>query len=139
MKIEIKETKTHNVVEMRVVAKVRYWEDAEVNGQEDNNGALIPCRDGETWCPIINIDTGQITNWQKGVVADIHYKVCDQCSFSLIDKSGEAVYYQEGDYVPNVLCPKDSGYGDYIIMDVDAEGFIQDWDADSILEIFGED
>jgi len=28
------------------------------------------------------------------------------------------------------MCPKDSGYGDYIIMDIDKNGFIQNWSAD---------
>ncbi|MBF1490742.1 MAG: hypothetical protein HXN77_09620, partial [Prevotella pallens] len=30
-------------------------------------------------------------------------------------------------YVPEVLCPKGEGYGDYIIMTVDKDGFIKDW------------
>lgn len=31
-------------------------------------------------------------------------------------------------YVPEFLCPNENGYGDYAIFDVDADGFIKDWD-----------
>lgn len=64
MKVEIKTTKETLLVD----AGVRYWEDASVNGIEDEKG-LIPCRDGERWKPIIDIESGVITNWTKGVVA----------------------------------------------------------------------
>lgn len=33
-------------------------------------------------------------------------------------------------YVRNMLSPKENGYGDYIIMDVDANGQIADWKVD---------
>jgi hypothetical protein len=31
------------------------------------------------------------------------------------------------DYVPKMLSPKEEGWGDYIIMDIDTDGQIQDW------------
>ena len=33
-------------------------------------------------------------------------------------------------YVPDTLCPKEKGYGDYIVMDIDENGMIEDWDFD---------
>ena len=30
--------------------------------------------------------------------------------------------------MPSTLSPKEPGYGDYIIMDIDENGIIQDWD-----------
>ena len=112
-----------------VNASVRYWEDSEVNGVEDTvNGDNIPCKNGDTWNPCIEIDTGIITNWKQGVKAEIHYKVCDGCAWSLKDKEGEVVLYEMDGYVPKTLCPKEAGYGDYIIMDVDENGQIADWE-----------
>jgi len=33
----------------------------------------------------------------------------------------------ENDYVPEIMCPKENGYGDYIIMIVDENGKIENW------------
>ena len=30
-------------------------------------------------------------------------------------------------YVIDMMCPKENGDGDYVIMDIDSNGFIQDW------------
>jgi hypothetical protein len=92
-------------------------------------GDLIPCRDGDDWKPIINIETGQIINWQQGKTADIHYKVCDDGDYHLKDEKDEEVIQAEG-YVPKILCPEENGYGDYIIMKVDENGFIKNWKFD---------
>lgn len=110
-----------------VKAKVRYWEDADVNGVSDENGDLIPCRIGDIWQPIIDIDTGIIQNWVQGTKAEIHYKVCDCCAWQILDANGNIVIKQGDGYVPDTLCPKESGYGDYIIMDIDENGKIDGW------------
>lgn len=124
--------KTEKTVAVRyLLAKcgVRYWEDASVDGVEDADGSLIPCRDGDYWCPLIDLETGKIENWRQGVAAEIHYKVCDDGEYALIDEAKECVKTVDG-YVPSMLSPKDNGYGDYVIMDVDAEGLIQKWKVD---------
>ena len=35
-------------------------------------------------------------------------------------------------YAPEFMCPKDRGYGDYIIMDIDENDYIQDWDREAV-------
>lgn len=112
---------------LKVVAGVRYWEDATVNGVEDEEGVLIPCRDGNAWCPVIDVDAGVITNWTQGVKADVHYKVCDSGSYYLLDEAGAVVLSIEDGYVPKMMCPKENGFGDYIIMDIDETGKIANW------------
>lgn len=111
---------------LHVKAGVRYWEDATVDGVEDENGMLIPCRDEEHWLPVIDIDSGKITNWEQGKIADIHYKVCDDLVCAILDENKEELLSFEG-YVPKTLSPKGSGYGDYIKMYIDSNGFIQNW------------
>ena len=128
MEATIKVEKTVQLTTLEVFANVRYWEDATINGVRDENEDLTPCKKGDLWCPIIEIDSGQITNWVKGTVADIHFKVCDQCAWGIKDENGQVLLKSEGDYVPGSLSPKENGYGDYIIMDIDADGFIKDWD-----------
>ena len=123
---------------LRVTAGVRYWEDAKINGEEfdeDYDGELIPCKNGDSWCPVIDIDTGRIANWTQGVTADIHFTVCDAGVYEVIDQYGTIVHTKDG-YVPSVMCPKEEGYGDYIIMDVDENGIIQNWKPEDILEMF---
>ena len=133
MKVTVKIEKEVELKTLVVKAGVRYYEDATVNGVEDTEGDLIPCKQGELWCPIIDIDSGVITNWKQGVKAEVHYKVCDAGSYYLQDSEGNTVLSIEQDYVPKMMCPKESGYGDYIIMDIDENGkianFIQTLDG----------
>ncbi len=111
-----------------VKAGVRYWEDARVNGQEDTEGTLIPHRVRGDWCPIIDLDTGKIRNWPQGTSASIHYKVCDAGQYWIGDDAGNKMLKWQGDYVPDdFLCVGDCGYGDYIILNVGADGVIAGW------------
>ena len=128
MKVKIKKEVEVEIKTLHVRAGVRYWEDATVDGIEDNDGKLIPCRvaDEDDWFPVIEIETGKIINWKQGVTANIHYKVCDDGDYYLLDENDEEVVHLNG-YVPKTLCPEENGYGDYIIMKVDAEGLINNW------------
>ena len=132
MKVNVKINTEVELKTLLAKVDVRYWEDATVNGMDDELGDLIPCRDGDLWCPIIDINTGVITNWKQGVVAEIHYKVCDGGNYYLQDKSGNTVLKLEDNYVPSILCPKGEGYGDYIIMDVEENGQIVGFDNSDI-------
>lgn len=115
---------------LHVAALVRYWEDGEVSGVEDTEGELIPCREGELWKPIIDLDTGVILNWEKGKSAKVHYKVCDCGSYYIKDANDETILSMEQEYVPAMLCPIEPGYGDYIIMEINEEGKIKGWVPD---------
>lgn len=114
-----------------VKAHVRYWEDSTINGIEDTeNGENIPCKQGEMWCPNIDITTGMIQNWEIGKTASIHYKVVDCCGWELLDEKNSVISSQEDGYVPRTLCPAENGYGDYIIMNIDEKGQIEKWRFD---------
>lgn len=126
MKATITIEKKVDVKTVLVKAHVRYWEDATINGIIDTKGVLTPCRHGDLWCPEIDIDTGVITNWTKGVTADIHFKVCDSGSYYVKDSEGNVVLSREDEYVPNSLIPGE--YGDYIIMTIDENGKIAEWE-----------
>lgn len=118
---------------IEVEAGVRYWEDATVNGIEDEDGSRIPCRNGDAWCPTIELATGKVLGWPDGVAADIHYKVCDDGRYWLLDAEGNRVATRDG-YVPgDFLCHGDSGYGDYIIMTVGGDGQIADYSQPEIV------
>lgn len=108
---------------------VRYWEDAEINGVADEDGTLTPLREGNDWAPLIELATGKVVGWPEGTTASIHFKVCDAGRYSLLDSALNPVLVLDG-YVPRIMCPKESGYGDYVIMDIDASGQIDGWRVD---------
>jgi hypothetical protein len=125
----IEVTKKEQVVVKYLQARcgVRYWEDATVNGVEDEDGSRIPFRDGDNWCPKIELETGKIVDWPQGTTAHIHYKVCDDGDYKLLDECGNVVVHID-EYVPAIMSPGDScKCGDYVVMDVDAAGLVQKW------------
>lgn len=143
--------KTYDIVDesgpiVKVRAEVRYYVDSSVNGEDDISWdeqkegikPRMPCvvkREGENikpedswdWCIEIDPQNGLILNWPNGNTAHVHYKVCDCCHADYF-LNGKKICDNERDgYVPDFLCPADSGYGDYMIMDIDEEGQIADW------------
>lgn len=131
MEYTIKVIKEQEVSYLDCSIGARYWEDSEVNfEQDDENTPKMPCvnKDTNTWDILIDLHTGQIQNWIKGNVALIHYKVCDAGVYALLDKNMNKVKEIEG-YVPNILCVGESGFGDYVIMSIDENGFIKDFEV----------
>ena len=126
MKFTFIEEKTVEVAFLQVSAGACYWGDSIVNGQEDTEGSLIPCRNGDYWEPRIDVNTGQIFNWTQGTTADIHYKVFDDGKYTLQAIDGSAIKTKDG-LVPDIMCPDGEGFGDYIIMKVDENGMIVRW------------
>lgn len=133
--IEINETKNVEVKFLKVEAHVRYWEDASVNGVDDTDGDAIPCREGDNWCPVIDIDSGTIQSWPTGFTAKVHYKVCDEGRYTLLDAAEKPIKTIDG-YVPPILAPAGGSYGDYIILDINGGGEIYGWRVD--LDAFAE-
>lgn len=158
MKITIYKPTDFEAKLLKVDAGVRYWEDAEVNGVRETDlyesqgvgKPLMPCTvqikkepneciysDHYRWQPLIDIETGQILNWKKGTIANVHYKVCDDFYCEILDADNNIIEDYSG-YVPNVMCPKEDGYGDYIIMDIDENGFIQKWNKELIRKLINQ-
>lgn len=129
MKVELTVKKEFEVKYLLAEVGARYWEDSEVDGVEDVKGDLIPCRDGEYWKPLIELETGKIVNWEIGKTAKIHYKSCDDNLFKLLDEKQEVVVSRDG-YVIDMMCPAENGYGDYVIMSILEDGTIEDFDID---------
>ncbi len=126
---------TVNIKKLYVKVYPRYIEDVSVNGYRDlENDPKMPFVKFDDkvkeyfWEVNIDIDKGQIIDWSQGTKASLHYKVCDEGFYEIFDEKGEKLGNFNG-YVPHIMCPKEPGYGDYIIMDIDENGNIQDWDA----------
>lgn len=117
-----------STVYIEVSAGVRYWEDATINGADDLAGTMTPFRNGERWCPVIRLADGVVMDWPAGMEAGIHFKACDDGDYWLLDAERKRIAKWAGFYVPDdFLCPGENGYGDYIILNIDAEGRIAKW------------
>lgn len=142
--LRLKTTTSVPVKYLRAECGVRYWDDGSVDGVEDTDGSRIPCRDpkpndhlgGGTWRPTIDLDSGIIEGWPQGTVASVHYKVCDDGAYELLDAERNVIKRMEG-YVPTIMCPEGEGWGDYVIMEIDGAGKIAKWRVD--LSEFEED
>ncbi len=142
-KITITEEKEIDIKYLKLEVFPRYWEDSEVNGSPDidfyetrgEGTPKMPCaektlyrsdfhKDFYKWCwtPIINVETGQIINWTEGTTANIHYKVCDEGTYILLDENKNEIKKIES-YVPDCI----GEYGDYIVMNIDEKGFINNF------------
>lgn len=138
----------------RVDAGVRYFEDGTVNGTEDiswdeqKNGIMprmpfVVYEDSGTvsaisntpikefrWKFEIDLETGNIINWPKGTTASTYYKVCDDGTYALLDENHNVIH-EIKNYVPKILAYLDKeeyyGFGDYIILSIDADGHLKDF------------
>ena len=124
--IKVATTRMVKVAYLRARCGVRYWEDATVNGEPDEDGSRIPCREGDDWCPLIELESGQIEGWTAGTTADVHYKVCDDGDYELLDENRAVVKAIDG-YVPDIMCPGGEADGDYVVMKIGADGVIANW------------
>lgn len=109
---------------LKIKAKVRYWDDAKINGREDASGESVPFKFGEFFSPLIDLEKGVVVDWPIGTVADFHFKVCDSGSYFLLNGDGVEIGQIINDYVPSGVCHGDNGYGDYIIFSVNTDGEI---------------
>jgi hypothetical protein len=127
MKLKLKVEKEFDVKYLLARVGARYWEDSTLNGEPDEQGNM-PCREGDYWSPLIDIERGIIMNWPVGNTADIHYKVCDDGIYHLLDENKVVIKSIEG-YVPDIMCPEGEGYGDYVIMKIKSDASIANWEV----------
>lgn len=129
-KITLTQKVEKSVKYLKAECGVRYWEDAFVNGEgdDDDNPRMPFAKDG-TWGILIDIDTGFILDWPAGTTADVHYKVCDAGVYTLLDADRNQVKQIDG-YAPSIMSPGGNGYGDYVIMEIDGDGKIANWSVD---------
>lgn len=85
----------------------------------------------QDWCPVIDVNEGKVLDWTPGFVLRTHFKVCDQgiYVYSNYDESQQIVSIDcDLYYVPNWLEDFDDGYGDYMYIQINGDGTIENWD-----------
>jgi hypothetical protein len=137
MKVTINRPVEVDVIMMLVNAVVRHPENAytraagtsqwiEENPDEPSMPYLYKDGDKYYWRPVIDLDKGQILNWPKDKEAKLCYKVVDEFYCVLNDSNGNSVS-EYNDYVPRCMQLDEEGYGDYIYITIDSEGYIKNW------------
>lgn len=141
---------------LKATMGVRYWVDCNYS---DDNGKtwnlnfpdtdeeserikkLTPCvvrknigyGDGDYLELIIDLDEGKVLNWKDGFCLYTSYKVCDDGEYSFLDKDMNEVVNITNEYgqyyVPDFLSIEDSGYGDYVNININGDGSIQHFDV----------
>lgn len=140
MKITVQRPTVIDIKLLYIDAYVRYPEDSMLNINEnwiDDNNHEMPFLVNNHWNIVIDIDSGKVLNWPNNTEAKISYKVRDEFNCKVIDNQGEIQIDYDG-YVPSFMSIDDIGYGDYIYITIDANGFIKNWnfseeDATSML------
>lgn len=129
MKARVPTIITIDVPYVHVTLPVRYEEEDIPND--------FPLRDGDTWAATIEIDTGRILEWPKGIEGKIgNMKVCDEGIYTLLDTDKNEIRTLES-YVPHGLIPGE--YGDYVALDIGADGIIKNWPKNLSLNDFYEE
>ena len=154
MKAKIKIIKEVELDKIIVKAGIRYYADCEYstdNGVtwvepedpdddvfEKQSKSIIPniikedigYKEADYWNLVIDVNTGQVENWPKGLCLSTHFKVCDDGLYQILDTEKNVIwdsiktkYY----YVPYFLAIEDEGYGDYIYININGDGYINNW------------
>ena len=119
MKVTMLVEKEFDVTHVALNVAVRYEEEDMPND--------YPFRNGDMWCPVIDVNTGKIRNWPGGTeTLNLHMKVCDQGTYRVYAGDWE-VFAIENDYVPGFI---PGSYGDYIEMQITSNGLITNWPKD---------
>ena len=82
------------------------------------------------WCPVIDVNEGKVLDWPEGFILKTHFKVCDQgvYVYSNYDETEQIVSTDCDEYYVPCWFNMENGYGDYLIMTINGDGTIQDWD-----------
>lgn len=151
MKIKLLVKKEVDVKYLHCDIDARHLDNGIVNCRKDNEDEpkmpflFKDSYNNWRWRPVIDIDEGRIVNWPKGTTAEVFYKSVDDNIIYLLDEyknpiswfdndEKEIFEYYEG-YVPEVLDCVGEGYGDYVQMKIDENGYIENFDKDEVIEL----
>lgn len=117
MKAKIPTTIEVNITHILLELAIRYGDEEMPND--------FPLREGDLWKAKVEIDTGRILDWPAGRSADLHLKVCDEGTYTLLDENGKLLAKLENEYVPHGVVP--GSYGDYVEFTINEDGIITNW------------
>ena len=155
MKVTVNTPKEMDLRYLRATMGVRYWvncdysedggktwegdfDDTDEESERIKN--LIPCvvkkdigyKPADYWELLIDLNEGRVINWPRGFCIKTYFKVCDDGEYVFLDEGKNEVINITKSfdqyYVPDFLALEDSGYGDYVIINIDGNGKIEHFD-----------
>ena len=82
----------------------------------------------KTICLKVDINTGKVLNWPKGVSRDFNnIKLVDTGTYQIRNERNEIIAGYKG-YVPECLQVDENGFGDYLQFWINEDGYIDDWE-----------
>lgn len=135
MESKLKSFEVDEVKYIHVMGEPRYLEDCFYNFEADEEGNVPILNENKLLDFKIDVHSGHIVDWKNGNVARVHYKVCDQCNYLLLNENGDVLFSLNENglwYVPEFLDFEKESYGDYLIMNIDNKGFIQEFNKDTM-------
>lgn len=114
------------------------FSDGVMDELESEEGFQIPNFDSENLLMnfTINLQSGKVENWQREEFIRIWGKICDEGTYTLLDKDHTPLTQITG-YVPNHLLPPfEDGYGDYLELAINPDGTIDNWPSTPDLSEF---
>jgi len=130
MKATIKIEKEVEIKEVLIDISPRYIGDSDGDDMPTDFPLLSENKDA--WRASVNVDTGEIANWPIGDARKMYVKVCDSGCYKLVDTEGNVIAEKEG-YVPDIV-PND--YGDYVDLNINENGVIENWNSRVSIEDF---
>lgn len=88
-------------------------------------------KDDKIFSMKINVDTGEVIGWKKGTILKVYWKIVDEGLYQYLDENDNIIFEYDG-YCPSELAIEDSGYGDYIILNIGADGIIENWNPNRV-------
>jgi len=81
---------------------------------------------------IIDLENGKVLNWPEGFCLNTSYKICDDGEYIFLDSDMNEIVnitkeYKQY-YVPSFLAIEDDGWGDYVYININSDGTIQNFD-----------
>ena len=107
------------------IDEVEYIKDNNIENDEP-----IPCKYDNVIVLNINIENGQILNWTIGVSANVLLNAENKGTYYLENSKGDIVAILQNEYVPSILRINDPTNINYVNIDVDENGFIENYQKD---------
>ena len=122
MKITINRPEIVYVEYLQIEVKIAKWHYCIIS----DNSSIVPCMVDNCWKPIIDVETGIITNWVQGVTVKMNCWI-EEGEYYLLSADKKPVFGYYG-FVPAILSgAKVDDSVDYIGMDIEANGHIKNW------------
>ena len=115
-----------SVTEERIMDVAYLYIDIPVRYGEEDIPHDFPFRDDQDrWKVHVDLESKKIVDWPQGKSGLLSMKVCDEGTYRLLDEKKNLIAEIVEDYVPNGFIPGE--YGDYIELDIAADGTIENW------------